>query len=92
MSDEYTPTTAQVRDGFAIDPIAEYHDPLTNHTEPGRRAFDRWLAEHDREVAAEALDDAADAYYNNVSGSKSRPWARMFLRERAAIIREGRDG
>lgn len=25
--------------------------------------FDRWLAQHDREVRAQALEDAADAFY-----------------------------
>lgn len=27
-----------------------------------RQAFDRWLAQHDREVAARALREAADAF------------------------------
>lgn len=55
MSD-FTPTTEQVRSGFATDPIAEYHDPLTNHTRLGERAFDRWLVEHDRRIKAAAWD------------------------------------
>lgn len=49
---EYTPSTDQVREGFATDPIADYHDPLTNHAAEGRRAFDRWLAQHDAEALA----------------------------------------
>lgn len=50
MSGEFSPTTEQVRDGYAIDPEAEYRDPLTNHTPQGQRAFDRWLKGHDAEV------------------------------------------
>lgn len=40
-----------------------------------------WLAAHDREVAAKALEDAA----GNWEGAVSRAW----LRARAAHIREG---
>lgn len=55
MTEPYTPTTEQVRYGFAVDPEAEYRDPLTNHTLHGERAFDRWLSAHDAEVKAAAL-------------------------------------
>ncbi|CAN5422894.1 hypothetical protein BH09ACT9_BH09ACT9_00440 [soil metagenome] len=70
MSDEFTPTTEQVRSGYAIDPEAEYHDPLTNHTALGERAFDRWLLDHDRRIKAEALNDIA----NDIQGSASVLW------------------
>lgn len=50
--DEYTPTTEQVRLHYATDPEAEYHDPMGYPltVKANERAFDRWLAEHDREV------------------------------------------
>lgn len=56
MSDEYTPTTEVVRDewvhleGFIIPDGVPKREA----------AFDRWLAAHDREVAAKALTDVAD--------------------------------
>lgn len=53
-NEQFTPTTEQVRDGYAHDPESEYRDPLTNHTNNNKRAFDRWLAAHDAEVKAEA--------------------------------------
>lgn len=58
---DFTPTTEQVRDGSAIDPEAEYRDPLTNHTPYGQRAFDRWLAEHDRAVSERAWSEGRTA-------------------------------
>jgi hypothetical protein len=64
MSDEFTPTTEQVRDGYAIDPVAEYHDPLTNHTLWNQRAFDRWLAEYTREKQEAAFWEGADARWD----------------------------
>lgn len=47
---DYTPTTEQVRMSFVTDD----HD---RYTDPGPE-FDRWLATHDREVAARALEEA----------------------------------
>lgn len=57
MSDEFTPTTEQVRDGYRYDPEAEWRDPITPHHIINGRAFDRWLAAHDRVVAANAWDE-----------------------------------
>lgn len=57
MADDYTPTTEQVRDGYAKDPLAEYNNPLVDHAHYGRLAFDRWLAAHDVEVAEKARAD-----------------------------------
>lgn len=73
MADEYTPTTEDVREAWAKR-NALYRS--TSLTSIGHRAhvatnadrysaedyaeFDRWLAAHDREVAAKALREAAD--------------------------------
>lgn len=54
MADDYTPTTEQVRGGFASSPMA--HEPR----ETAEAEFDRWLTRHDQEVAATALTEAAD--------------------------------
>ena len=55
---ESTPTTREVRDrfidGFPIDTWVVARDDVG-------RDFDRWLAAHDREVAAQALRDFAAA-------------------------------
>lgn len=55
--DEYTPSVAEVReryvDGFPIDTWVVARDSVGAE-------FDRWLAEHDAQVRAEALREAAD--------------------------------
>ena len=58
MSDQWTPSTEQVRRGYATDPESEYRDPIgypAYEKELGR-AFNRWLAE----TIAIALEEAAD--------------------------------
>ena len=61
-TDEYTPTTEQVRDGYSIDPEGEYRDPI--NASVNRRwaahAFDRWLAAHDAEIRAERVAPESD--------------------------------
>jgi hypothetical protein len=53
VADVYTPTTDAVREAYAVEAGVIY--------EPERREaeFDRWLAAHDREVAAKALREWA---------------------------------
>lgn len=52
MTEPYTPTTEEVRARIGSGWGAPYRDEL-------RRDFDRWLAQHDREVAAGELKEAA---------------------------------
>lgn len=53
MTDEYTPTTEEVRGQWASSPVYGYRDPM-----PVRLAeFDRWLAS----VRADAWDEGAKA-------------------------------
>lgn len=61
MSD-YTPTTERVRNSYAND-IACFPKPenvfeANARAEAAKEEFDRWLAEHDRELQAEAWDEA----------------------------------
>lgn len=59
MTDDYTPTTEEVR-GIWLDAMtetSEYFDALS--PAEARARFDRWLEAHDREVADKALEDAA---------------------------------
>lgn len=51
---DFTPTTEQVRQAYGVA-----HE-LTGAS-MDEREFDRWLAQHDREVAAEAWDAAVKA-------------------------------
>jgi len=83
---DYTPTTAEVRerfiDGFPMDTWAVARDECG-------RDFDRWLAQHDAEVAATALRDAADSV-SEVSGVLSVLGVCRALRDRADRIEAGR--
>lgn len=88
MSD-YTPTTQQVEDGYAHEPEYEYHNPVDYgaHVHGNRRAFRRWLKEHDAEVeraaAARALEEFADQMTTGFN-------AGTLNAERRAIKREAR--
>ena len=53
MSEQWIPTTEQVRLGFAESPVDEYYDR-------GERAFNRWLEQVKREAKIEALREAAE--------------------------------
>lgn len=55
MSTDYEPTTEQVRSHYVFDQGDVWR------RERGE-AFDRWLAAHDLEVAAKALEDAAEDF------------------------------
>lgn len=54
---DYTPDTATVRDNYAA-----WSDAYPE--------FDRWLAEHDRQVKADALREFAD----HIDGGTPRAW------------------
>ena len=60
---EFTPTTERVRFAFIDreDFEAQVGGVARPTDEESGEAFDRWLAAHDREVAAQVLRDAADA-------------------------------
>lgn len=68
MSDEYTPTTEDVRDAYTHGAalLPPYYSDGFQAALAGRRAeFDRWLAAHDREVAARAWDEGYEAGREN---------------------------
>ena len=69
MPDEYTPTTDEVRERFALVEIVAWNDD-TRRNERQRRVaekllkrFDRWLASHDAEVARDAGERSWDEGY-----------------------------
>jgi hypothetical protein len=97
VDDEYTPTTDEVREWTRVagNEVAPWME-----AEYGEQ-FDRWLAAHDREVAAKALEDAAENIEIRLTVAVSadgRPikvlkegtteTAREWMRNRAAEIRE----
>ena len=61
MSEQWTPTTDQVRSFYAHDSEDEYHDPIgyPSHVRSAEQAFDRWLAQVQREANVQALREAA---------------------------------
>ena len=63
MSEQWTPTTDQVRSFYAHDSEDEYHDPIAypSHVRSAEQVFDRWLAQVQREAAVKALREVADA-------------------------------
>lgn len=52
---DYTPTAEEVRQDFAY-PWEGFKQDKQGRLE----AFDRWLAEHDRQIKSEALEEAAE--------------------------------
>ena len=54
MTDDYTPTTKEVRVEYTSGRFNDGIGPSWKQTEPD---FDRWLAAHDRETAARAWDE-----------------------------------
>lgn len=93
MTAEYTPMTDVLRDLWVdhlLDPLPRAEGIALVPTV--QTAFDRWLAEHDAEVRAKAVEDEADWIEQYNLGpliEYSGTWASR-LRARAAAIREGR--
>lgn len=90
---EYVPTTEDVRDWYAhkggstLSPY--YASKLTRRM----NEFDAWLAQHDAEAQATALEEAADEMeggFNADTLNLERRQIKRWLRARAARIREGK--
>ena len=88
MSDNWMPTTAQVREAYSIDPEDEYRDPINApaNQRANERYFDRWLADHDREVAARTVE-AAIEYLMRWAGSQKHSTHIGYLQDLAAKYR-----
>ena len=59
---EYTPTKNEVRERYAA---ARYYLDNEDHLTESGREFDRWLAEHDRQVAERAWQKGAQHVYED---------------------------
>ena len=81
MTDQFTPSTEQVRSHYVFD--------QSNHWTPERGdAFDRWLREHDAALI-ESLAERADSDWREGSWTLVRGTGN-WLRNRAQQIREGK--
>ena len=94
MSEQWTPTTDQVRSFYAHDSEDEYHDPIAypSHVRSAEQAFDRWLAQVQREAAVKALREAADdmdakANKNELIALADR-WEGYYSGVRSSILNE----
>lgn len=84
MTDEWTPTTENVR--FAFSGCVEVSEAQIRMKRHGA-AFDRWLAAHDREVAEKAWDEGHNAGWNE--GVEN---AQGYFSQHDNPYREGSDG
>lgn len=75
----YTPTTEQVREDYATRMAPHLDDTR-------RKQFQRWLEGHDREIKAQALEEAAD-HITEIDGRKDDK-AAQWLRTRAQQLKE----
>lgn len=66
MSNEYTPTTEEVRGDWAAYQMPTGGGDVRAEFKAAEAEFDRWLAAHDREVFVKgwnaALDNAAEVH------------------------------
>lgn len=77
-------TTDDVRKGYAGSRVRHaYYDGGKEEHDYGVERFDAWLAERDRQVAAQALRDAANAYTDFDGDRGTSGVVRRWLRERA---------
>lgn len=71
MTDEYTPTTTDIRDGFAFNYGRDYETFSEGYYEAlrfGEAAFSRWLADYTRQQREEAWDEGNDSGYDSGRG------------------------
>ena len=94
MSEQWTPTTDQVRSFYAHDSEDEYHDPIAypSHVRSAEQAFDRWLEQVKREAKVEALREVADdmdarANKNELIALADR-WEGYYSGVRSSILNE----
>ena len=82
---EYTPTTYAVKTNYAMTMLRVGRKDIDPYS-----AFDRWLAEHDRGVAAKALRDAAkDSQMGPVPYGWSASGIASWLKARAEQTERG---
>ena len=94
MSDYNIPTDGNIRSAY--DAMCQLASAVGDFPSTLTGGFDRWLAEHDREVAAKALIDAAQDIYlpsggpsTHVDIDYAEHLASLYLKNRAEQIEKG---
>lgn len=67
----YTPSTQDILDDYIIENVRNHDSYQTGRSQESERQvyrdrFNRWLAEHDRQVAEAAFDEGADQVSSDV--------------------------
>ena len=89
---DFTPTTDEVRGLYTVIMFRENRPYLRQSLDEHRADFDRWLEQHDREVAAKALHLAADrlpAFHDRNAPEWAITSTFKWLHERADRIEAG---
>lgn len=81
----YTPSTEEVRMAYGDERCWDMDDPTHAKGCPQDAEFDRWLSALLRDERAKALEDAADAWHEEHSGTRPVPY--NWLSRRAECIR-----
>ena len=94
MSEYNIPTDGYIRSAY--DAMCQLASAVGDFPSTLTGGFDRWLAEHDREVAAKALRDAAGDIYLPSEGpamyvdiAYAERLASLYLKGRAEQIKKG---
>lgn len=82
-------TTEDVR--AVVREASRANDGMPNDVARAETEFNAWLAAHDAEVAARALEDAAEEF-TRPTIQTTHGWFATWLRARAAALRGGSDG
>lgn len=85
MTEQYTPTTEEVRNQYAVALSTSSGVFLS---ESLLERFDRWLAERDAEVAAMAVEGLAESYAYVHAVERTHSYVYKWLRARAAEYRK----
>lgn len=83
----YTPTTEQVRDAWTDQRCMDLDGDHAEGCSSGK-AFDRWLTEHDQQVKAQALEEAADRMDADPEFRDPLRLKSQWLRDRAQQLKE----
>ena len=74
MSDEYTPTTDEIRRDWVQLSADAYSLVTDDADEVAVAEFDRWLEAHDREVAEKAWDEGFAHGFNSNDYKMTNPY------------------
>ena len=82
---EYTPTTAMIEDAY----VQVYGNHAPSVHEMSLAEFDRWLAAHDREVAAKVRAEVIDWIDRTISNDLRGPAVAIIARQHFELPQKG---